>query len=134
MTPPPKCINPFKKKGHSCYRKHLTFLSENYDSRFSELYGSYVCVTCLRQLYKTKNVVRFDTTNDTTKKQSEGAIVEKEKEDESELDEEFDFEKKDNDCNYVCKAIDDKCKRLKVAAAIEEIITASPAKKCKLVL
>ncbi|KAK0072021.1 hypothetical protein PV325_012006 [Microctonus aethiopoides] len=92
MTPPPKCSNPFQKKGHDSVKNKLYFLSEKCDEKFSDLF---------EQLEEKANL------------QTE--------EDETELD----FSKKDD---YVCKYIENKNKRLKLATALQEVLVARAKK------
>ena len=59
MSPPAKCCNPLKKKSHTNFREKLCLISNNWDSRFSALYGLHVCSKCKVQLYREKENIQF---------------------------------------------------------------------------
>lgn len=131
MTPPPKCCNPFSKEGHNHVKTNLFLLTKKWDKKFSALYGLYVCARCKKQLYENKDSVNFENferpVNQALEKIEEDEHEpSNDEEDEVEIEKEIKSVKTDQD--YVCKAVDNKNKRLRLAAAVQEALMA-PAKK-----
>ena len=131
MAPVRKCCIPFDKKKHNCFRKNLAYISENYDTNLSGLYGLYVCAMYKTQLYKSKDSVQVKNVNKNKNvlKVKNATYVQKtnenvrKKEGSDEYEEEVERVLPNKDVDYVCETVDFKIKRkLKLAAAIEEII------------
>lgn len=135
MTPPPTCCNPFKKKSHSCVRKNVYLIQENCDAKLSALRGLHVCASCKREAYRRKEPVHFETTVH-NEKQTTGKTKERKHSnlniEKEEAEEESPFDSSKNDRDYVCNYVDKENKRLKLAAAVQEVIISSPAKKMHL--
>lgn len=122
MTPLPQCCNPFDKKCNRCAKTNLTCISGNYNSNVSELLGLYACVTCKRQLYRIQNSEHCRKINNTIQQATKKNMHIFKKRGQKRVEAEKDDE-------YVCKAVDDECKRVKLASALQEMISALPAKK-----
>ena len=59
ISPSTKCCNPIKKKRPTSFRENLSLISNNWDSRFSALYGLHVCSKYKLQLYRQKENIHF---------------------------------------------------------------------------
>lgn len=126
MVPPPTCCNPFNRKGHSRSKNNLTFISKNYDDKFNALIGFYVCDSCKRQVYRNKN---FQFKVVVPEKENKELNLEKT---ETEDKEDIKLNLSEDDQNFVCKSVDDQCKKRKLVDTLQKIITAPPAKKFQL--
>lgn len=121
MAPPRVCCNPFQKVGHNSFKDNLTFISDKWKDKFSQFYGFHICTKCKRQLYRYEGSLPSVNVTGVRQKKEDNSNSETD-EDQTESS---DVENKDQD--YVNKAVDNKNKRLKLAAAVQEII-AQPTK------
>lgn len=135
MTPPPKCCNPFNKKGHSSVKNKLILISEQYNKRFSSLFGSYVCTSCQVQLYRKNNSVEFKQDKQSNN-QDKNNIYSKNHNNKVEQEEDEDEEKEiiesiisTKDPDFRCKSVDRQNRKSKLVETLQEAILAPPEKK-----
>lgn len=123
MPAPPKCCNPFDLERHNNVKTKLSYLSENHDVQFRNLFGSYVCSSCKRLMYRKKDSFNFK------KRQAIEAGVEYNEKENKDDEEEIESVNSVKDADFVCKSVDNENKRRKLAAAFQEVIMAPPSKK-----
>ena len=132
MAPPPKCCNPLQKKNHNNVKNKLYYFTNDCDQRFSALFGSYVCNVCKVQLYKNKDSFQLKKVEKCVDNQS-AQNKQQVEEDDEEMEKESTGDD-DNDKTYVCKAVDNRNKKLKLAATLQEAIMAPSSSKSNLQL
>ena len=108
-------------------------MTEKYDKKFKDLFGFYLCFACKTKLYKNEDYAQFQNINKHQEAQSKDKVnlqneVE-DKEDEEDEEDEMESVSSEKDEKYVCKSVDNKNKRLRLATAIQEVIMVPPAKK-----
>lgn len=122
MSLPPKCCNPFNKKGHSNYREKLTLLSNNYHKKFSALFSSHVCNKCKAQLYRQKDEIQFLTLQQEKCSENSQIISESVADIKNEKQDDEEPDSLGNDHDFKCTKVDEQCKRQKLLNPLEQII------------